>query len=300
MNQDRSGHRKIVSIITPSFNQLEWLPLNIKSVQNQVLNDSSLFIEHIIQDSQTQGFWDTFKDCNKITQNYRLVGRSAPDNGMYDALNRGLASGEGEIFAWLNCDEQYLEEAIQLACSFLNSHPEIDVLFADAIIVNEFGQALSYRKSIIPSLMHTKHCGLRVLSCSTFFRRRIVQKGFRFDPKWRAVGDAVWIQKLLENNISMATMNCPLATYTYTGMNLSCQQTGDDGERILRLAENRTTRLKQVVGILHDFVIRYCAGAYNPRAISYKIFTKDSPEKRRLFEHSSIGYKWPRNTYSNE
>ena len=93
----------MISIITPSFNQIEWLRLAVASVADQ----EGVEYEHIIQDGGTDGIKEIvqseFGNLGK-----RLQVFVEKDAGMYDAVNRGLRRASGEICAYLNCDEQYL------------------------------------------------------------------------------------------------------------------------------------------------------------------------------------------------
>jgi len=99
----------LFSIVTPSFRQLDWLKRCVRSVADQ-----SVEHEHIVQDAGTGPQLDEW------------VGASSParlfverDKGMYDAVNRGFARASGEIFAYLNCDEQYLPGALAAVAVFL-------------------------------------------------------------------------------------------------------------------------------------------------------------------------------------
>src|SRR6185295_19675906 len=86
------------------------------------------------------------------------------DDGMYDAINRGLRRANGEICGYLNCDEQYLPGALREVDEYFQSHPQIDVLFGDAILINSDGVPLSYRRATLPTLMHLRMADLNTLT----------------------------------------------------------------------------------------------------------------------------------------
>ena len=96
------------SVVTPSFNQLDWLELCIASVADQRETGS---VEHIVCDGGSAGI-EGFKERMLVrfpeTKNYRLEFVVGPDAGMYDATNKGLRRANGEICSYLNCDEQLL------------------------------------------------------------------------------------------------------------------------------------------------------------------------------------------------
>ena len=84
-----------VSVITPSFNQAQFIEETIRSVQRQ----SGVEVEHIVVDGgSTDGTVD-------ILRKYpHLIWISEQDNGQSDALNKGLALASGEIIGWLNSE----------------------------------------------------------------------------------------------------------------------------------------------------------------------------------------------------
>src|SRR5947207_3288616 len=101
------------SIITPSFNPAPWLPLCIASVADQAVD-----VEHIVQDAgSTDGTLEWLRNDGRVKA---FVER---DGGMYDALNRGLRRAQGDILAYLNCDEQYLPGCLQRVDAFFRDHP---------------------------------------------------------------------------------------------------------------------------------------------------------------------------------
>jgi glycosyltransferase involved in cell wall biosynthesis len=84
------------SIITPSFRNSRWLKLCIASVADQ----QDVELEHIVQDSCSDdgtGDW--------LPQDRGVKAFIEKDGGMYDAVNRGYRRAQGDILAYLNCDE---------------------------------------------------------------------------------------------------------------------------------------------------------------------------------------------------
>src|SRR4029077_9709129 len=69
---------------------------------------------------------------------------------------------------------------------------------------------------------------LNTPTCATFFRRRLLDRGFFFDPEWKVIGDQVWIESLLRTGIRMATLPEPLAVFTFTGQNLGSTKASEE------------------------------------------------------------------------
>src|SRR5688572_7753502 len=96
------------SIVTPSFRGARWLQLCIASVADQDVDH-----EHIVQDSCSD---DGTQDW--LPRDGRVKAYIEKDKGMYDAVNRGLRRATGDILAYINCDEQYLPNALSQVAQF--------------------------------------------------------------------------------------------------------------------------------------------------------------------------------------
>lgn len=127
--------RPLVSIVTPCFNAARFLEETIVSV----LSQDYPHIEYAVMDGgSTDG-------TVEILRRYegRIRWCSAPDNGQADAVNRGFAQTQGEIFAFLNADDTYLPGAIARAVAGFARHPDAAVVYGDAWHVDERGRRLS-------------------------------------------------------------------------------------------------------------------------------------------------------------
>ena len=116
MEQNLTQSRPLVSIITPSFNRADLIGHAIESVLKQDYSP----IEHIIIDGgSTDGTLDL------LAQYPHLKVVSGPDNGMYDALNKGLKLAQGEIIGFLNTDDLYAPDMLkEIAGYFSNAEVE--------------------------------------------------------------------------------------------------------------------------------------------------------------------------------
>jgi len=102
----------LVSIVTPSLNQGEFIEEAILSV----LEQDYPRIEHIVVDG---GSTDGTLDVLHRYQHLRWV--SEPDGGQADALNKGFEMAHGEIYGWLNSDDLYLPGAISAAVEVMRT-----------------------------------------------------------------------------------------------------------------------------------------------------------------------------------
>jgi glycosyltransferase involved in cell wall biosynthesis len=110
-----------ISIVTPSFNQANFLEATINSVITQNYPN----LEYIIIDG---GSSDGSVEIIKKYERYLHFWCSEPDGGQYDAINKGFAHSTGEIMAWLNSDDMYLPWALKTIADIMSTLPHIQWL----------------------------------------------------------------------------------------------------------------------------------------------------------------------------
>ena len=120
-----------VSIITPSFNQGQFIERTLQSVAIQ----TGATIEHVVFDGGSTD--NTVEILKSFTSSVRWV--SQKDNGQADAVNKGIRTTDGEIIGWLNSDDIYYPHAISRVVSFFEANPDIDIVYgmADHIDLND-------------------------------------------------------------------------------------------------------------------------------------------------------------------
>lgn len=275
-----------ISIVTPSYKQPAWLRLCAASVADQVA--PGLVVEHIVHDSLSG---PEVEEALRPYPNVKLY--SEKDQGMYDAVRRGWDKATGDIFCWLNCDEQYLPGALHEVAEYFRNHPEVDLLFADAIVVDGAGAYLCSRQVLVPHLYHTWTCQLHTLSCATFFRRSLLrERGFALDKRWRDAGDAALIVGMLRAGVRTGYLRRYLSTFGDNGENrglrpLAIKERGDlRGE-----APKWVQSLDWLWKLLHR-LRRFANGLYRPKPFAYDIYTEASPQKRVHFDVPKPTFYW--------
>ena len=260
------------SILTPSRNQLSLLQLCAASIADQ----SGVTVEHLVQDAcSTDGTVEWLAGHPGIS----FV--SEPDGGMYDALNRGFDRAKGEYVAWLNCDEQYLPGTLARVADFFRTHPEVDMVFGDIIMVDEHGEYLWHRKVEVPRLNHTLTCHLSTLSCAMFFRRTLVDAGgFHFDTSYRFVGDAEWMTRLLRAGVRMAVLGGFTSIFTQTGKNLSRDARAVAEQARLAAGAPLWVRAAKPVWVLHHRLSRWVSGAYRQAPFAFRLHVRQQSGER--------------------
>jgi glycosyltransferase involved in cell wall biosynthesis len=120
-----------VSIVTPSYNQGQFIERTLQSVASQ----TGAEIEHVVFDGGSKD--NTVDVLKAFVPPVRWV--SQKDNGQTDAVNQGIRATDGEIIGWLNSDDVYYPGAIERVVTFFHENPDIDVVYglADHIDLND-------------------------------------------------------------------------------------------------------------------------------------------------------------------
>lgn len=274
------------SIITPSFRGSNWLKLCVASVADQGVD-----LEHIVQDSCSD---DGTQDW--LPRDARVRAFIEKDRGMYDAVNRGLRRASGELLAYINCDEQYLPGALARVADFFAARPEVEVVFADSLVVDEGGRYICERRALSPQKYHSIVSGnLSYLTAATFFRRSVVDKHRLFyNADLRDVGDVDWALQVINQRLRMAVLPAFTSVFTETGDNMSKKDNATRERRELLASAPWWARTFRPAILAHFRLRRLLAGHYAPKPHEYALYTLDSPDRRRTFQVSRPTYRWAR------
>lgn len=160
-----------ISIVTPSYNQADFIEDTILSVLEQSYPD----LEYIVMDGgSTDGTLDVLRKYES-----RLTWISQKDDGQAQAINAGLAKASGDVLAFLNADDTYLPGALLAVGEYFAAHPEAGWLTGKCRIVDQTGR--EFRRWIAAYKhfwLHTRsYAILQVLNYiaqpATFWRREV-------------------------------------------------------------------------------------------------------------------------------
>jgi glycosyltransferase involved in cell wall biosynthesis len=277
-----------ITVVTPALNQLAYLKRCVASVQDQRVSGATVHYR-VLDGGSTDGSVE-WMQANAVAFD------SHPDGSMYEALNRGLdhvmaASRTDAIFAWLNCDEQYLPSALQQVADLFEANPDVDVVCGDALIVDQYGRLLTYWKSTPLRSFYLSAGTLYNLTCAMFFRARVFRSGLRFDVSRRAIADLLLVDQLVRAGVRSAVLPTYVSAYTYAPTNLSNQsQAKQERLSIVHRASRIRRGSARVCRALERFVRGTGRTAFPLR---YALYV-DPTKPRVVFDAAYVRRQWPK------
>jgi glycosyltransferase involved in cell wall biosynthesis len=200
-----------VSIVTPSYNQGQFIEETIRSVLLQGYPN----LEYIIIDG---GSTDGSVEIIRKYEPWLAYWVSEPDKGQSDAINRGFQRAHGEIFAWLNCDDTYLPGAVRTAIQSLTEYPDTTMVYGGANYVDDNGKLLRRGRSVEFDL--DRPCESIIPQPAAFFRKAAFEEVGRLDVNFHYRMDLdLWVRMALKfkmQNIPYAFVNIRVSLDTKT------------------------------------------------------------------------------------
>jgi len=192
---------KLVSIVTPSYNQAPFLEQTIRSVLEQDYPRIEYFV---VDGGSTDGSVDVIKkyagtlgsDSSLSALHNRSIDWwiSEKDSGQGEAINKGLSRAKGEIIAWINSDDYYLLDAISSAVKVFEQNPDVALVYGDMLAVDQNSQAinvLKYQQLSLEDLL----CFQIIGQPAVFMRRGAYEKAGGLDKSFHFMLDHhLWIR----------------------------------------------------------------------------------------------------------
>jgi len=220
--------RPLVSIITPSYNQAEFIEETLLSVIHQEYPNKEYLV---VDGGSTDGSIEIIhKYDNQITS---FISES--DQGQADAINKGFQQSRGEIVAWLNSDDYYLPGAIENAVDFFDQHPQAVLIYGDVITIDAKGGFIRQ--------LHYRQLGLLDLMCfniigqpAVFIRRDLLNKSGLLDLTYKYLLDHhLWLR--LATLGPIFHIKKTLATARFHSESKNVAQAGGFGKEAFRIVE---------------------------------------------------------------
>ena len=271
-----------ISIVTPVFNSIRWIELCVHSVRHALQGQS---YEHIVVDG---GSTDGTLEYLKQQKDIRFI--PGPDKGMYDALNKGMATARGRILGHLNADEQYDRAGLAHALQKLD-RTGADAVFGPTIMLDEHLNFLYLFNQITVPRPIDADWHMPVQTCSFLFCRQIWDR-CPYPAEYRVVGDHVWFRRQmklgLRLGLRLVSVRKPIGLFTWHQDDIA-KRLGSHSENALADVNRKTVRMR-VAKLFFRLRKLASGGCFSPFRLSYEITTFQQTGIKRSIVLPRLGF----------
>lgn len=191
-----------VSIITVCKNSEATIRQTIESVLHQTYRK----IEYILVDGQsTDRTLEIIRECQDISEG-RIQYISEKDDGIYEAMNKGISRASGDIIGIINSDDWYEPDAVERVVNCFEE-TDAEAVYGEIWLLDKRGERDYHTwKSLFPP--HP----------STFIRREIYQKYGMFDLQYQIASDRDLLLRFMAAGIHFEHIDAILANFRRTGI----------------------------------------------------------------------------------
>ena len=191
-NSQGKTSNPLVSIITPSLNQGQYIERTLLSVFNQTYPR----IEYIVMDGGSTDRTESI--LNQYSSDARLSWFSGGDEGQYDAVNKGFQRARGDILGWINADDVYTEDAVEKVVRVFQTVPSVDIVYGRlySLVEPETYTRILYSRPFSYRWLR-RYCFTN--PSATFIRASLIRHdGFLIDTHVPTFGDWDWFLRMAE------------------------------------------------------------------------------------------------------
>ncbi|MGH3145251.1 MAG: glycosyltransferase family 2 protein [Rubrobacter sp.] len=227
MNGNNGAWPKI-SVVTPSFNQGQYIEATIESVLGQGYPN----LEYIIMDGGSTD--DTVEILERYSE-HLAYWVSEPDEGQTDALIKGFERASGDIFCWLCSDDLFESGTLREVAEVFTEHPDWRVVYGDSFWIDADSRPIRFKKEIpyIRFIWMYDHNYLP--QPSTFWRRDLYQEVGGLDPRFNLSMDAdLWSRFAERTKLHHVPLAWSRMRYYPEQKNLRLRSVSDEEDLVLR------------------------------------------------------------------
>jgi GT2 family glycosyltransferase len=174
-----------ISVVVPAYNGERTILETIKSIQQQTFSDFELIV---INDGST----DRTLERLATVEDPRLKVFSYENGGLPVARNRGIARAMGEFITFIDADDLWTPDKLELQLAALQQHPEAGVAYSWTLVMDEKGESfypgksVSFEGNVYPQLLLSNFIAS---GSNVMLRREAITSVGEFDPTLRSCED---------------------------------------------------------------------------------------------------------------
>ena len=213
-----------ISIITPSYDSGRFIEEAIESVQTQSYGN----VEHIVVDGGSTD--NTIEIVNKFTE-VDLI--SEDDEGIYDALNKGIEKASGEYIGWLNADDVYTEDAFELYLEAYDQNCKPEIIVGDSDVFHNSDNSMEslqkYEFTSPQKLSEGKLNQSAIGLNGCLISSELIGSIGKFDPTLEIAGDTEYLYRIVSNEPDAVAVNKVVYRYRSHEDSLTFQSFNNSG-----------------------------------------------------------------------
>jgi glycosyltransferase involved in cell wall biosynthesis len=203
-----TADKPILSVITIVYNNVKDIERTILSVTRQTYPN----IEYIVVDGlSTDGTLDIIhKYENRIAQ---IIGEK--DEGIYDAMNKGLAAAKGDYVIFMNSGDEFFDA--ETVDAIFASADNADIYYGETEMIDANGQSLGQRRHKAPKKFNWKsfRYGMSISHQAIYIKRSLTEP---YDRQYTLSSDIDWILRIAKKAKTIINVNRYVAKYLVGGM----------------------------------------------------------------------------------
>jgi glycosyltransferase involved in cell wall biosynthesis len=152
-----------ISVITPSFNQAQFLERTMRSVLDQAYPN----LEYIVIDG---GSTDGSVEVIRKYADHLAYWVSEPDSGQVAAINKGLLRATGEWVCWQNSDDIFFPGAFHSLAKVVSKYPKAGLIIGNMMLIDEADRPLRDLRYVTPNYGAMLAEGMLLANQAAFWR----------------------------------------------------------------------------------------------------------------------------------
>jgi len=206
--------RPFLSVVTVSFNSAKTIDQTLDSLQKQTSKD---FESIVIDGDSNDGTQEIVKSYGDLVTSFI----SEKDDGIYDAMNKGIEKARGLYLAFLNSDDAYFPETIEWVKAFAKS-TEACIIYGNLQKERKLDGEILTRIEKPDLQLMPKTMG--VFHPATFVRTELFEKFGTYDLRFNQAADYHWLLRAYLNKTDFQYLDQALAKFSTDGVsNSSCE-----------------------------------------------------------------------------
>jgi len=185
---------KLISVVLPVYNGANRVSKAVESVLQQNYREIELII---VNDCSTDNTQQVIQRYQELDNRIKII-NNTENLKLPKSINRGFSESKGDYLTWTSDDNAYKTDALKKMAEYLDSHPEVDLVYCDFDIVELDGTYRQTIRTLEPDEMRFENA----VGACFLYRRELAEKIGEYDPELFLAEDyEYWIRAYLNGTL---------------------------------------------------------------------------------------------------